>query len=132
MRNDRKEAHPSGNTYKKFKSAYPGSKVFSLREKILRLVAYERARRVCVENVNLQHSVRDRVLNSNQLTQCSKVFAYGEDTLTLRLTSELVDLRVGYVNLQSTVNGLWTKFKSTAIQQQKEPPVESGSFCWQG
>ena len=26
------------------------------------------------------------------------VFAYGEDTLILRLTSELVDLRMGYAN----------------------------------
>ena len=34
--------------------------------------------------------------------------------------------------LQSTVKGLWTKFKSTDTQQQKEPPVKSGSFCWQG
>ena len=35
------------------------------------------------------------VLNFVQATQ---VFAIGEDTLALRLTSKLVDLRAGYVN----------------------------------
>ena len=30
--------------------------------------------------------------------QSTRVFAYGEDTHTLRLTNKLVDLRAGYVN----------------------------------
>ena len=65
---------------------------------------------LCGENVNwilLRRRLAERSSNRMKPTEqknaplmrsATQVFAFGEDTHVLRLTSELVDLRAGYVN----------------------------------
>ena len=57
-----------------------------------------------------------------------QVFAYGEDSHTLRLASELADLRVG------NVNWIFAKAKRSVqrrhLQERKKQPVWVASFLW--
>ena len=68
---------------------------------------------------------RSEVKSKNPALACrifgrgSKVFAYSEDTHSLRLASELADLRSGYVNLQPFAL-LRAKLKSAYPQTTKE------------
>ena len=49
-----------------------------------------------------------------------RVFAYGEDTHTLRLKSKLFDLRVGYVNRHSLCCALRNRFKSKVYTTKRK------------
>ena len=61
------------------------------------------------------------------------VFAYGEDTHTLRLTSELVDLRVGYANpfLRLRSGTECEQTSCDAKGKKNRPPFWWSVFLWQ-
>ena len=56
--------------------------------------------------------------------RCSRVFAYGEDTHTLRLVSKLPDLRVGYVHRHpcATRGGRSAQSATYATKTKKDTP----------
>ena len=83
---------------------------------------------ILLRTSNKQISRSNRTYGTNEKR---KVFAYGEDTHALRLTSELADLRAGYVNLQPFAL-LRANFKSIYHKQQNRPALRTGLFCWQG
>ena len=80
---------------------------------------------------SIYHKQQNRPALGTGLIAKSKVFAYGEDTHALRLTSKLADLRARYVNLQPFAL-LRAKFKLIYHKQQNRPVLGTGLFCWQG
>ena len=62
-----------------------------------------------------------------QTERVARVFAYGEDTHTLRLASELADLRVGYAN---PILARWARavFEATVRCQKKKTDHEGRFF----
>ncbi len=65
-----------------------------------------------------------------QMERLARVFANGEDTHTLRLASELADLRAGYAN---PILAQWASagFEATVRCQKKKTTARVGFFFWQ-